>query len=570
MSKISKSKRNYLYSPYQLNDGLADAPPDDTTAFVDPVLSGLPANLSRNLWDDWSEETMLQDDTTLANFASGMDMTFPDAPRKPRANSYNFIDAIIMEAKPEPDNHNSNHANHNGLGLSPPIHLTPAPTNGMPNLALHTNGLGAEPSSYASFGNSHVEYGKASSTWQPQEPPSMWPSQDKPPLLQAQATLPSHSMAHAMNGHMHQQVAMLPPQQQTPQPSQHHPATSQQQGMPSMMAQAPMMHPGMAPYGAQSMMMPGFMYSQPMMGFNAHPGMMQLPMNMLPMNAMSMGMMPMGVPPTAPVLGIPPMVPTAPAFLAAKPPLKPNAAPFVQIARKPGAPEMSSMLANLLEEEAEKKNKKLERNRDSARESRRKQQKYVEVLEDGIQQLQITKEHIQRHRWGRPPLPLDAVVGVPARHRNAFDIVKWTSRQKRWLGLPHKARLLELQRCFVAIGQTLMRLQTSVLDMQLVAHALDSSDLVAYLGLDQGQVAALHATALAMRREESVRLMVLMKAYRGLRRFAAELCALGPDMDMYFRELMSGEQMTKLLSWTESMRAEMDRLSFADDDERPI
>ncbi|KDO24103.1 hypothetical protein SPRG_10890 [Saprolegnia parasitica CBS 223.65] len=537
MSKISKSKRNYLYSPYQLNDGLADAPPDDNTAFVDPVLSGLPANLSRNLWDDWSEETMLQDDTTLANFASGMDMTFPDAPRKPRANSYNFIDAIIMETKPEPDNH-SNHVS-NGL-VSPPMHLTPAPTNGMPDMTLHTNGIGAAATSYASFGASHVEYAKTPSTWQPQEPPSMWASQDKPP----QATPPSHNMPHA-------QVAMLPPPQLQ---QQQHPATPQQ-GMPSMMAQAPMMHPGMAPYGAQSMMMPGFMYSQPMMGFNAHP---------------AWAMMPMGMPPAAPVLSIPPMVPPTPAFLAAKPPLKPNAVPFVQIARKPGTPEMSSMLANLLEEEAEKKNKKLERNRDSARESRRKQQKYVEVLEDGIQQLQITKEHIQRHRWGRPPLPLDAVVGVPPRHRNAFDIVKWTSRQKRLLGLPHKARMLELQRCFVAIGHTLVRLQNSVLDMQLLASALES-DLVTYLGLNQGQVAALHTTALTMRREESVRLMVLMKAYRGLRRFAADLCVLGPGMDMYFRELMSGEQMTKLLSWTESMRAEIDRLSFEDgDDERPI
>ncbi|OQR82918.1 hypothetical protein ACHHYP_15325 [Achlya hypogyna] len=551
MSKISKSKRNYLYSPYQVNDSLGDSG-GDTNSFVDPVLSGLPANLSRNLWDDWSEETMLQDDTTLANFASGMDMTFPEGGRKPRSNSYNFLDALIMEAKPEPEN-NEAHL------IAPPLHLaTTQPSSGLPDMPL-----AAAPGNYATFSNGHMEYVKAPTTWQPSDTNAPWPpSQDLstatpssiplPGMQPLQQVLPPtgpQGMPQTMPQTIPQAMSQAVPQgmhqsmQQGIQQGMH-------QGMQQGMQQG-MMHPGMA-FG-QNMMMPGFMYQQPMMGFNP-----MLPMSMNMMPAMGMNMMaPMPMAPTAPLMGLPP---AAPAFLAAKPPLK-AAAPFVQIARKPGTPEMSSMLANLLEEEAEKKNKKLERNRDSARESRRKQQKYVEVLEDGIQQLQITKEHIQRHRWGRGPLPADAICGAPPRHRNAFDLVKWTARQKRLLGLAPRARAAELQRCLAAIGGTLARLQASVLEMQLLATGLDA-DLGVVLGLSAAQTAALREAAAAMRREEGVRLMLLLKAYRGLRRFAMDLCALGPGMDMYFRELMSGEQMCKLLSWTESSRAEIDRLTF--------
>eukprot|EP00644_Phytophthora_capsici_P012749 jgi/Phyca11/13787/fgenesh1_pg.PHYCAscaffold_5_\ len=61
-------------------------------------------------------------------------------------------------------------------------------------------------------------------------------------------------------------------------------------------------------------------------------------------------------------------------------PSNPFAHRFVSIARKPEEPEVSSILKSLMDEEAKKKEKKLERNRDSARESRKKQQTFFSYL----------------------------------------------------------------------------------------------------------------------------------------------------------------------------------------------
>ncbi|OQS03004.1 hypothetical protein THRCLA_04670 [Thraustotheca clavata] len=549
MSKISKSKRNYLYSPYQVNDSLAEVTGD--TTFIDPVLSGLPANLSRNLWDDWNEETMLQDDTTLANFASGMDMTFAEQQKPTSSQTYNFLDALIMENTPKNEPMNGN-----GL-IPPPLQLNNA--NGGNDMASNN---------YTGY-NQTMEYAKPA--WQPQEPPAtlptqpMWPPQEKP--QQNQISPPQLQQPPLQQLQQPQLQQLQQPQLQQPQLQQSQ--VQPQQNLQVLGGPTPqILHSGMNPFGGQNVMMPGFVYSQPMMGFNPMMQMsMPMQMNMMQMNPM----MPMPQPgtPLMPMAMPPNVAAVAPNFIA-KPPLKPTA-PFVQIARKPGTPEMSAMLANLLEEEAEKKNKKLERNRDSARESRRKQQKYVEVLEDGIQQLQITKEHIQRHRWGRVPLNFEAICGTAPRHGNAFDIVKWTSRQKRMLSLPTKTRIQELNRCFVALGHTLSRLQASILEMQIVSKALEvSNELVTYLGLDQEQAKVLQATAKAMQEEETMRIMILVKAYKGLRRYAYELCSLGPTMDVYFRETMSNEQMCKLLSWSESSRWDIERLRFDTNDKKTI
>ena len=116
---------------------------------------------------------------------------------------------------------------------------------------------------------------------------------------------------------------------------------------------------------------------------------MQIPMNMN-MNMMSMGSMgipfnPMGtVPPQANGKATTKDAPYGTATAA-------TGSGFVSIARKPDEPEVSRTLQQLMNDLARKKEKMLERNRDSARESRRKQV-YVETMEDGIKRLQLDRD----------------------------------------------------------------------------------------------------------------------------------------------------------------------------------
>ncbi|KAG1693223.1 hypothetical protein DVH05_023688 [Phytophthora capsici] len=133
--------------------------------------------------------------------------------------------------------------------------------------------------------------------------------------------------------------------------------------------------------GMNGMQMPMGLPGMPM-GMN-----MQMPLNMnmqQPVNPQSGQTGDVEMAPAFPI-GVPPSGGQALKPARALQPKGARGGPgFVSIARKPEEPEVSSILKSLMDEEAKKKEKKLERNRDSARESRKKQQTYVETLENGI------------------------------------------------------------------------------------------------------------------------------------------------------------------------------------------
>ncbi|KAF0698813.1 Aste57867_10602 [Aphanomyces stellatus] len=644
MSKITKPKRNYLYSPYDLPSENAE---ED---MMDPVLSGLPSNLTRNLWDDWNEESVLQDDTTLANFASGMDMTYEEKP--PQQHGVSLLDSIMAEGnaiKSEEDGgldmmspptssdrrlfthdisemllpppaitsnfgfpkdtmaHQSNasssnvysqYASQKGMSSMPvsppretmanvPGYSPPAPPMPMSRSSSMPTNVGTQHSFHPSMGGHSVQVPQQQSSSmfamnsfnQPAQMNHMAQQQPQPASNNGGSFMHLNPMGHqahqqtssyntatssmhsgfqgpfAMPPHMHQHTTGASNFQGTPlfngQPQQ--PPTSSSNSMPST-------NGGSSAFGQPAPMMmptPGFMmYNNPMMGFQPHPTMMQ--------QYAAMGSI---VPPSPMNMTMPfPLAAMAPAAAAtattvgpllAKPPLKPH----VPLARKPGTGEISSMLQSLLDEEAEKRDKKLERNRDSARESRKKQQKYVEVLEEGIQHLQISKESLIRYRFGRsPPVPakeLELMCGLSPQ-LPSLAIVVHAARQKRMLGCP-KTPLLD--KVFAALTRTVSLLQSSLLEMQMLWDA-DSNGLDHALGLSPTQVQQLQDMGRAVRRTEMTRLVLLVKAFKALRHQAHALGSFAPSLDVYFRAVLSPDQVNKMVTWSEANRGDLLRLEW--------
>ncbi|RHY45075.1 hypothetical protein DYB34_011092 [Aphanomyces astaci] len=667
----------------------------DEDDMMDPVLSGLPSNLTRNLWDDWNEDNALQDDTTLANFASGMDMTYVDDKQPATSSSDALLDSLMAESNVKAENgggfddmmspptsvQNFTHQDvadmmlpPSAFGYNPAVAIPskdtsditshPSASSGRPrrssNPSPYPNNSPHPPSQYGSSSNGGV-HGRTSSASSssgaaaaPVSPPRE--SMANMPVYSPQAAASSpvvptssgyqHTTAalgggnvfnpvHSVGGYSTMHAAThpsmfashpppssstngssafgptsfhMPSQHQQLQQSQHHGSgggglflnTHHSGGQqfappppsaanPLQMAQSPQGqghtpmfgHPSStsssssfghaSPYN-NMMIPPGFiMYNQgphhpmPPQHHPHHHGQQPSQQHFQPTAAASMMMNPflnlppsmlnggggVGLNPMPFSMGMPP--PGGPSSIAAaKPPLKPH----VPLARKPGTGEISSMLQSLLDEEAEKRDKKLERNRDSARESRKKQQKYVEVLEDGIQHLQIAKESLGRFRFGRsPPAQLDLLCGLRP-SLPSFAVVMHASRQRRMLGHP-KHPLLD--KVFSALGRTLALLQASLLDMTMLWDAA-SNGLADVLRLSPTQQQQLDDLAAVVRRREMARLALLVKAFKVLRRRAFELGAFAPSLDVYFRAVLTPDQLAKMVTWTEMNRSDLLRL----------
>lgn len=260
---------------------------------------------------------------------------------------------------------------------------------------------------------------------------------------------------------------------------------------------------------------------------------------------------------------------------------------FIQIARKPEEPEVSSILKALMDEEAKKKEKKLERNRDSARESRKKQQTYVETLENGIKRLQINRELVSSYRWGvtGPNFGILPCPNSPAmydwknrihittganegfaniQNPTSFLTLMQMNRQRRSLALSHSERERAIAKGFSVIGRQLAALRQRVLEIQILrtfmfspadnAAAAATSELGQALRLTQDQQLQLQCHAQRVLREEAVELVKLFKIFMALRNEAVRMSLVVPSLDVYFQGVCAPEQLHRLLQWTQTHR----------------
>uniref|UniRef100_H3GH27 BZIP domain-containing protein n=1 Tax=Phytophthora ramorum TaxID=164328 RepID=H3GH27_PHYRM len=264
---------------------------------------------------------------------------------------------------------------------------------------------------------------------------------------------------------------------------------------------------------------------------------------------------------------------------------------FVSIARKPEEPEVSSILKSLMDEEAKKKEKKLERNRDSARESRKKQQTYVETLENGIKRLQINRDLVRSYHWGVSgpgfgPLPcpnspqmfdwknrLEVVTGrteafSTIQNPANFQSLMRLNRQRRTLAMQHGDRERAVWKCFVFVGRQLAAMRTRVLQVQMLRTFSENPlamELDAELKLSADQKLQLQCHAQQMFNQEVVELTKLFKIFFALRNEALRLNILSPTLERYFREACSFDQLQKLLQWSESHRTVIETDLFLDE-----
>uniref|UniRef100_M4C4D2 BZIP domain-containing protein n=2 Tax=Hyaloperonospora arabidopsidis (strain Emoy2) TaxID=559515 RepID=M4C4D2_HYAAE len=246
----------------------------------------------------------------------------------------------------------------------------------------------------------------------------------------------------------------------------------------------------------------------------------------------------------------------------------------------PEESEVSSILKSLMDEEAKKKGKKLERNRDSARESRRKQQTYVETLENGIKCLQINRNLVRSYQWGvsGPEFGSESRsissemsnwekhVEVVTGRTEAFSRIQkpanfqslmQLNRQRRTLSMQHDERERAVWKCFRLVGRQLAAIRTSVLQVQMLRTFSGNplaAELDSLLNLSAGQKRQLQCHAQQMFNEEIVELTKLFKIFFALRNEALRLNILSPSLERYFRETCSFDQLQKLLQWTENHR----------------
>ncbi|KAK1943592.1 hypothetical protein P3T76_004988 [Phytophthora citrophthora] len=329
--------------------------------------------------------------------------------------------------------------------------------------------------------------------------------------------------------------------------------------------------------GMNGMQMPMGLPGMPM-GMN-----MQMPMNMnmqQPVNPQSGQASDVEMTPAFP-MGAPPTGGQALKPARALQPKGARGGPgFVSIARKPEEPEVSSILKSLMNEEAKKKEKKLERNRDSARESRKKQQTYVETLENGIKRLQINRDLVRSYRWGVSgpgfgPLPcpnspqmfdwknrVEVVTGRTEAFSSIqnpanFQALMRLNRQRRTLAMQHEERERAVWKCFVFVGRQLAFMRTRVLQVQMLRTFSQNPlamELDAELKLSADQKLQLQCHAQQMFNEQVVELTKLFKIFFALRNEALRLNILSPTLERYFRDVCSFDQLQKLLQWTETHR----------------
>ncbi|KAG6965459.1 hypothetical protein JG688_00007184 [Phytophthora aleatoria] len=657
MSKAPKAKKAALhYQPYQaLGTGEGDEPSmdlgmADLPLHLDPVLSGLSSNMSRNLWDDWNENDanfgmkfdVFTDEVSTASTASSTASPNPsmhvsglnastgyeqqqnaspntmhthihgaiqEDPQKPRANVQRSLSEDIVNML---DDSNESTFSKHTLDIavaegaasltaqcpqsrapvtsatsststpSAPQHaissnnakekpVAPASTSGVTS-GDKTNGAPAAPNNSDTNMNDPSQqangFGPQGMMMNPFLMYSMMGPQAMNMMgMQMQMPMGMNAMnganngmngANAVNGTNGMNGMPLPMQMQLQLQLQMQMAQmAQMNGMGLNGMQMPMGLPGMS------------------MGMN-----MQMPLNMNmqqqvnPQSGQTGDVemtpaFPVGMPPT----GLKPTRTLQPKAVVGGP-------GFVSIARKPEEPEVSSILKSLMDEEAKKKEKKLERNRDSARESRKKQQSYVETLENGIKRLQINRDLVRSYRWGLSgpgfgPLPcpnspqmfdwknrVEVVTGrteafASIQNPANFQSLMRLNRQRRTLAMQLGERERAVWKCFVFVGRQLAAMRTRVLQVQMLRTFSENPlamELDALLNLTADQKLQLQCHAQQMFNEEVVELTKLFKIFFALRNEALRLNMMSPTLERYFREACSFDQLQKLLQWTENHR----------------
>nr|CCA22396.1 conserved hypothetical protein [Albugo laibachii Nc14] len=263
---------------------------------------------------------------------------------------------------------------------------------------------------------------------------------------------------------------------------------------------------------------------------------------------------------------------------------KPN---FVTIARKPEKPQASNILKSLMQEEAKKKEKKLERNRDSARESRRKQQSYVGMLENGIKRLQLNREYIASYQWGLTTTEnqqnlsqkehfginqyLSIVCGENEYPSYVEDfhvlekLIASTRHRRAVMSLSGRRRGQLVAKCFGHVGTLLARIRDLIIALQMLSQ-VDSpftKDLETVLQLTHTQKEQLSALHLSERiRSEIYAFIMIAKAFTALQTQAHKIVHHASALELPFSRVCASKQLQKLLQFAENEDTQLKELLY--------
>ncbi|KAI9917320.1 hypothetical protein PsorP6_012900 [Peronosclerospora sorghi] len=550
MSKAPKTKKASLhYQPYQaVNNGdhdeaCMDLSMADVPLHLDPVLSGLSSNMSRNLWDDWNEQD--------PHFDIKLDMYADDASSPSPNPTFHH----------PPEYETPAHVPSSGLAPEvtrsprPPINDKEHPRDHLPRSLSEDLVHMLENTTHDTAFPSHLDTSAFDTMELPPQvmgpaaargPDAMLVEPPQPPPLATPHAFPPLPTLHAPPLAVPTRPPSVPARPPVP-PTAHLPATSPP-AVPGYMP--PLVHPFL-------MYPPPSAYPLPM-HVQLH-CQLQWQLQLAHLAQCSMGFPPFPStlhPPAAPVSGRGTSPSSSMSHASGN-----NCPTLVPIARKPGDPHVSSVFQSLLEEEAKKKEKKLERNRESARESRKKQQTYVETLEQSIQRLHLDRESVRTYRWGRTDACKnarqlsDALTRVTAHEPyppTVHALMTWT-RQRQLLVLPPHERERRVRHEFALIGRHLALLRTHLVQLLLVRTleehpALD--ELKSALNLTRDQVQQLQHVG---RLDHLVlELTKVVRVFFALRNEALLFNRLAPSLERSFVVTCSREQLEKLVHWTAS------------------
>lgn len=241
-----------------------------------------------------------------------------------------------------------------------------------------------------------------------------------------------------------------------------------------------------------------------------------------------------------------------------------NLPPHVPIAKKQQGSEPSATLQVLIQEEREKKERKLDKNRNSARTSRTRKLNVVESLENAVKDLQMAMSVVVQYQWGTcddinklKRLTLDEAYACQPKLSQIPAHVHIRVEHAKNNIVSH-SRLSSIETHFNVIAGFIARLRTHALNASVLHAVANSSDTNGPSTLnrlaDMLQLTELQKLEINKNQQEIQRIArniaILTKLVRVIRAQGMTFAKHSPSLDKHLIPVATLKQVTNLCKWS--------------------
>lgn len=243
------------------------------------------------------------------------------------------------------------------------------------------------------------------------------------------------------------------------------------------------------------------------------------------------------------------------------------------LAKKPGDVQPSESLQKILMEEEERKRKRSERSRDSARDTRKKRMDYVAGLEIAVKSLQASRGALLHYVWGHCPRETDDPREAKAEAENhpSAQMFRHVMETELTFSIRHSTQVVShieqkrieqnllccgkdrqdrAQGHFQSIALHLEACQQTLMQLLLV---IESQEIHEMLQLTPEQLGRLQEQR-DQCQEQAHKFAIMMKFFQVLRCKGLDFVHDVPALDAFMTKVLDPTQFFALLKWTESVR----------------